>query len=361
MALYIILIIITGIIGFCMPRSKFLPIIMLVVMGYIFAFNKDNNDFDAYYQFYNSCSSVTDFINDSSSSLFFTYSVLVAKNIGLDFFQYRLIVFLIIVILLFQQLKNKVSGGVLLLSYGLIIFFFDLVQIRFAISQFLLLLGFFKLAEGRRNLFLLYLICATFFHSMNVVFAIFYFVDILRKYYSFFEKYTYYILLAILTTSVISAPIISAIQATVAMIPQFAEYEHYMEQEVRYGFLLYVVYQIMAVLLAKSSIKTLKYQTHAFTYRLLQNNFLIQIIGLLFVYPAMLNINFSRFMREFYIFNMICFAIVIFLNNKRYIISRKNYQKALLYYFVTFFLWILGETIVNGSYNTITTLVFKSL
>ena len=361
MSLYIIVLVLTGILGLYAPKNKFMVVISLLMMSYVFAFNTDNNAYDAYYNFYNYCTfDHLDYINNSPSSALFSYSVALANFIGLNFNLYRLAVFCGIFFLFFYNIGNQISSGVLLFSYGLILFFFDLVQIRFAIAEFMLLYGFLQLFNGKKYRFLIFVAISTFFHSMNVVFVVFFVLSWLEKMSFIFEKYFYCILLFILSSSIASAPIISAMQETVALIAQFDEYEHYMEQEVRYGFLLYVVYQIAGVFLARANAKCVNQETNNIVSKFVHTNYIVQMVGLLFVYPAMLNINFSRFMREFFILNVICFSVIVMYNQTSGIVNRKNYKMSVLYYMLILFVWITGEMFVNGSFNTITTMVFDS-
>lgn len=363
--IYFFLIIILGIYSFFVRRpNNVLPVVCLILMAFIFAFNTDNNDYDAYYSFYNSVKlGEADYINyNSNSSAFFSYSMAFLKSLGVNFNFYRLIMFILLILPIILLFKNKLNWGIVVSGYGMVMFFFDLVQLRFTWAEYLLFIGIFFLITGRRLWYVIFVIAGSLFHSMVLPFAFFAILPTSNKASSIFTKIAPIIIVVVVAASILGRSVIENLQNTVAAISLFDEYDRYMEQNVSYGYLLYVVYQLFNILLARFCFKHERTEADssiAFSFNKL--NYLIQIVGFLFVIPAMLNVNFSRFIRVLYLINCLNLACC-FKMNKSYIFKKSSLR---LEYFLLFVcvnvIWVVGETFANGAYPMIKERVFSSL
>lgn len=341
-------------------KYSYVTIFFTIFMSYLFAFNTQNNDYEAYLSFYNSLGSgnLTYITNNSESSPLFSYSALFFKKLGFDFNGYRLAMFVIIACMFGWRFRDRANFGVFISMFALIIFFFDLVQIRFAFSEFLVLLGLADLVQNKRIQFVIWIVIASLFHNMNLVFLLFIFIPSIENHLPIIEKYFPFIYPLLLIGSVMAEPLI-LLQQAVSSMSMFDEYSRYVEREVRYGYLIYIGYQFMNIMLAKTTYNkfTIDLIRYPFQYKMNKLNYLIQLVGILFVIPTMLNVNFSRYLRELYLMNAInlsCVLYAIDINS----VEKNDRRYYSLVAMAVIAVWLIGELYANGSYTTIRQYIF---
>lgn len=348
-------------------QNNGLALISFMLMTYIFAFNTDNNDYDAYYSFYNGLKwGVMDYITgDAETSPLFTYSGMLIKSIGFDFNFYRLLMFCSFMFLFQRTFARRATIGVLLASYGIVVFFFDLVQLRFTFAQFLFLIGVYFLSFGRRWWFVAMTIVASLFHTMMLPFLIFAFVPFKEENQAKIIKIMPYVVVGVVVASVAGKAVIVKLQHMVAYISMFDEYASKMEQTVNYGYLLYVFYQTVNIWVARDLYrhpKLLGNTSYSFSREFIRMNYMVQIIGFLFVIPAMININFSRYMRVLFLVNMIAYSVYYYAARNNLFTGNTRLRFRLILDFIGInFTWIVIESYANGAYGTIRQFVFASL
>lgn len=343
-------------------ENRFLLVISVFMLGYVFAFNTDNNDYDAYLSFYEGLRNGSmEYINNSNSSPLFSYSILLSKYLGLDFNGYRLLLFGFGVVIISIILRKSVYGY-FIAAYGLMAFFFDLVQIRLTFALFILLLGLYYLANGKKSIFLALIVISSLFHSMTIVFLTLVIIPLNDKTISFVSQKVYWVILIVFLATLVSAPIIGSMQQLVTVFSIFDEYSRYMKHETKYGYLLYFIYQTSNLIIAKYFyerfiIKVFGYEEQQ---RFLKFNLIFQAISMLFIFPAMLNVNFSRFIRISYMVNLLAFSCSGSLFSQKNIVRRDSNLWTILYLTLNG-IWLLGESFANGAYANIINLVFDSL
>ncbi len=366
-AFYFTLLVIVGVLPFLTKkRVPGLAFICFILLAIVFAFNTDNNDYEAYYSMYASIRpGQLEYITaDAETSPLFSYSMLLFKMLGLSFNFYRLFMFLLVAAVLYLLLNNRIRWELIWAGYGIVIFFFDLVQIRFAFAEFLLLISLFFLVKGKRLLFVALVLLASLFHNMILPFLLFAFVPVYEKSIQVVSKVAPYLVVIILIASIAGKSIIFQLQIIVSMLPIFDEYSNKMEQTVSYGYLLYLIYQTANFVIAKicyNNVSLITEKRYSFQKDFVYFNYMIQIIGFLFVIPAMININFGRYIRVFTVINLCNIGIFSFATT-RLLFGRRARLRALL--FAAFIslgvLWIIGESYVNGAYPDIVEAVFNS-
>ena len=253
-----------------------------------------------------------------------------------------------------------------LFVYGLIPFIYDLVQIRFFIAESLVLFAMCFLLEKKYLVFALLCVTSLYFHSMLSICFLIFFVP---RDFILSQKASKRLLLvgcALACVCLISNPVVDFIKTFVSGFSAFNEYHRYLEtSDVKLGFLLYVFYQTLNVLVAyylnaKVSNKLL---LPVWNMRLNTLNYNIQLIGVLLVVLSMININFSRFFRMLLMLNILNFSSLLYLENRCFVLGGKNDanllcmdRNRLLNAFCAIFLivgWIVGESFINQSYITI--------
>lgn len=360
--IYFLLIVAVGLLPFLKRQHSLnvLEVICFALMAFLFAFSTDTPDYEPYHDFYRFATwENIDNINSSIDSPLFSASVLMMKSIGADFNVYRLLMFLLLSFPLWLSLRGIFEFGPFIGGYGLIMFFFDLTQLRFAFAEYVLLLALFYLIKGRKMVFVTLVVVAALFHSMVIPFVLFAFIPSEGKFYDFVSKVIPYIIIGIFVASLVGRTVIETLQQTVAAISYFDEYGRYMEEAegMRYGYVLFAIYQSAHIWIARYFFRHQSLVGN-FSNKIQENfnriNYLIQMVGFLFVIPAMLNVNFSRYIRIMFIINLINICLFIYAAKKRTaFINTKEKNVMLLYFVGVNLMWVLGETMVNGSYSII--------
>lgn len=364
--IYFIIVVATGLSSFLTRKPNYtLQVICYLLLAYVFAFNTSNYDYDAYYDFYNSMGhgQMEYITNNANTSPLFSYSMFFLKGIGADYNIYRLVMFILLSMPFIVILRNKVDFGIIASGYGLVIFFFDLVQVRFIWAEYLLLIGLLFLSSGKRINYLILLAIGSLFHSMIAVFAVFAFVPTSEKVLKKLSKIAPYFIVGVLVVSVLGKSIIENLQSMVLSISIFGEYGHYLEKSVNYGYLLYVIYQTAGILQARLCYNNVNMIREAsiLPNNIIRLNYMIQIVGFLFVIPAMLDVNFSRYIRILFIINLITLSVFMWYGRKSMFKLNKIRNLMFLYFIGLNFMWFIGETFANKAYPGIKEEVFTSL
>ncbi len=335
---------------------------LCVCLVLLFSFSVNMPDYVAYKYFfdYNGDPDVI-FVNGDSSSILFSYYALLLKSIGLNYDIFRLVTFVAIACVSFFFVKNRIEIGPFLCAYALIPFVFDLAQVRFFLSEALCFWALCFLLKKNRKSFLILVCTASLIHSMNCVWLLLFFVPIDFEWDFEKNKKSWALILFFSIICFVYSPFIQFLQRITSQISLFGEYQHYMELSVRYGFLLYVGYQINNVLFASFiHYKVTKLpMIPLWNKRLDSLNYFVQITGILFIMLTMINVNFSRYFRMFFLLNALSFSSLIFLqrcgghgfNCKKDCVSNKLSNALFFVLFVG--VWLVGETCVNHSYVTI--------
>ena len=335
-------------------------------MIYIYSFNTDNNDYEAYYDLYTNIrpGKMEYITSDAESSPFFSYSMMAIKYLGVNYNMYRMLILLIFWGAFGYFFRNMIEWGILVAGYGIVVFFFDLVQVRFAFSEYLLFIALYFLVQGHRWVYCIIVFIAALFHSMILPYLVFAFLPLHEHIICRVSKTAPYIVLTILMASIVGRSVIENLQTIISMIPIFDEYSNKMEQTVSMGYLLYLIYQTANLFVAhfcfhKNSLIDVRH--YSFHKKFNQFNYMIQIVGLLFVIPAMLNINFGRFIRIMLIINLINISLFFFAIRAILFTCRTRMRLLLMGYYVSLgVLWIIGESFINGTYPYILESVFGS-
>lgn len=362
---YFSIVIIIGIIVIAKSDSKLLNLICFLLLAYVFSFNTDNNDYEAYLDFYNivEVGRINYITNDAETSPLFSISMMLGKYLNMNFDIYRLFMFIICSLGIYTVVKDKICFGPFLFAYSLIIFFFDLVQIRFAFSEFFILYGVLSFLVLEKKIpYVLCVLLASLFHSMNVIFIIFLLFPYIENKINKIEKIIPWFFMGIIVFAIAGSSIILSVQNTASKFHLFSEYNRYLEQEVRYGYILYIAYQLGNYMFARYMNYSIKYNVNQFNYqhKLSAINYLIQTTGILFIIPTMLNVNFSRYMRVLLIINLFTFCAIIFATLKKEKRFSTINRKAIFMYLVIIAMWYIGETFANGAYLNIVERVFSS-
>ena len=335
-------------------------------MAVLFSFSVDIPDYSAYKYFYdnNGVPKIL-FVNYDSSSLLFSYYAYILKFIGLNYDFFRLATLSIVCLTAYILLKNRIELGVLICAYAPCIFFFDLAQIRFFLSEFICFIAAFFLLKKNRVAFLLLLSCAIFIHSMNILWIFLLILPLDLEWNEKNLKKSLALIPCFFTVCLLSKPVIVFLQENIFRISFFSEYVNYMEVSVKFGFLLYLGYQLANVLLAIY----VHYKMLLMPYvplwhkRLNSLNYIVQIIGVSFVVMTMINVNFCRYFRMLYVLNMLNFASLIFIQEKNKILQKKiclsNKLANVIMFFLLTGIWVFGETNINHAYVSILTAVDK--
>ena len=331
-------------------------------MVVLFSFSVNIPDYSAYKYFYDNNGDIKLlFINGETSSVVFSYYALFFKNLGLNYDFFRLITFSVISIISFLFLKNKIEVGLLVCAYALVPFFFDMCQVRFFLSEIFCFWAIYALTYNRRVFFFILIGLATYIHSMNVLWLLVYFIPLNLEWTPKTLKKSFVTIGVFFLLLFASAPLIGYLQNIVSWFVFFNEYSRYMEMSVRYGYLLYVGYQIINVIVAVSLLlDVLQLKTIGLWQKKITTlNYFVQIFGILFIILTMMNVNFSRYFRMLFILNALAFSAVSFSRNqsgfinKTIIEKRSNQVMNAILYSLMIGIWLFGEIKVNGSFVNI--------
>lgn len=145
-------------------ESKKIIIFSIITLIILFVGNTYNTDYLAYEAIFT--------YNDFNSIEFgFEVLVKIAKTLGLSFFGFKLILtVLIILLLLFITLKLKVNISGFIFLYTSIQFFIDMVQIRNTISSLFIIISLYFALKKEVRLSMLLIIIASLFHTISLMY-----------------------------------------------------------------------------------------------------------------------------------------------------------------------------------------------
>lgn len=333
---------------------------------YMFSFSVGNPDYPAYKFFYETISAgKVSYINGDASSAFFSYINLLFNKLGFDFNQFRLSLIFSIFLTFFILFRNKIEMGVFLVCYAPVLFFFEMVQIRFFLAVFFCLLALYNLLFERKIVFLLLMLCGIYFHSMVIVCFALVLLPRNRIISKKTMKICFVIVLLLFSLLSFSSSLIPFLQKIIGNVAMMNEYNRYLDVSVHNGYLLYVGYQLIGLLLAfYTNNMVLKQKCiPLWNFRLNSINFNVQVLGVFFIIFMMINPNFSRYFRMFYVLNVINFSSLVFLENNlcttcsihdffKCARNRNRYMNIFLL-FLLIVTWWIGESFINHSYVTI--------
>lgn len=162
----------------CAAKNKKYNTLLLVLTGIFFVFmfsgNSSSGDIPNYLYFFHNSSGI---MQTSPISGFFYGIMALANNVGLNFFQFKIIIAVIIYILYFCFLsKFQCNMHYVVLFYMLHLFFFDVEQIRNALAIAIFLQGLVPLLKNEGNWkgkYILFTLLASLIHISFIVYLVF--------------------------------------------------------------------------------------------------------------------------------------------------------------------------------------------
>ena len=307
--IFFALAIINTLCGLCKRNEKILYYSALAVIFIFMTFNCMGPDIGEYFSAYDSAldlSGTSAYSGHMESG--YVLIMYVCKKIGLDFFSFRTIISIICFFLFSNTIKYyKVNGNLIVGLYMTYLFFFDTIQLRNCIVEFLLLFATRYLL--RKSLlstlkYILIIVVASMFH----VAALFGLPLLLVK---FLRKESHYRVIIIL-----SALLFVACMAMQSSLPKLANWllqfigrgSSYLEINVEIGYLVVLILHLMGLIplyLLKGSIENNRLAKSQVTFILRINIILCLFIPLLFF-----NSNFYRLYRNYILLTYIGLALI---------------------------------------------------
>lgn len=360
-------------------RGKLFPVALVVaVMTIIYAFCVDVSDLGYYHSFYDTISyDNIIYINFNASSVVFSYIFCFLKQLGLSFAAAKAVLFGVLMIASLVSLNKQTDISFMVIFYAVIIFFFDVVQMRFFVAEMLLLIGLHFLLENKRVAFIICILLIAYTHTMLAIFGLLILIPTKKVISRRKAKMLFGLSFLLIIFGALNGGIIELFQQIVSSIEIFSEYAGYMVLKVRNGYILYIIYQVANIVLAYHLNKIMNdnaesIERDSLIYRFNNLNYNVQIIGILFVIATMVDINFSRYFRIFTIINLLTLGVY---KRERYnsmvdyeinseqpkfgvIRLDKDEEFELIIFIIIVVMWFIGETYINHSMSNIAEKVF---
>lgn len=174
LGMYIVIIILNLIMACHNKKSHLIMILTGVFFVFMFAGNSSSGDIPNYLVNYSDPDAM---IKVSPLSGLFYFSMKIAKNAGMNFFQYKIVLGIIIYLLYYIFISSfRASPHYIVLFYSFHLFFFDVEQIRNALALSVYLLGLIPLLKNDKNKikkYIVFTLIASAIHISFIAYLIF--------------------------------------------------------------------------------------------------------------------------------------------------------------------------------------------
>ena len=305
---YIIFYILAGlniISGIKKKRSNALYVVALFVVFVLMTFNYRGPDIGAYIKTYNSVGNAHNVKSAHESTYMeygYTFLMFCANRIGLDFFAFRIILTFVCLSFFVSTVRYyKVNPNFIIGLYMVYLFFFDTIQIRNCISQFIILFATRYLFSKTKLSIVKYIACVAIASSIHVLALVYLSLLLVRLTRSrSFYQCVCVLAAALFVVCVLIRPLLPQILSYISKLLNRGE--SYLHSELRFSYLavmglhvvgllpLYVYGRNICDTQARRRINTILY---------------IEIIMGVFLPFAFINSNFNRIFRNILILDTI--------------------------------------------------------
>ncbi|MDE6075131.1 MAG: EpsG family protein [Clostridia bacterium] len=277
-------------------------------------FNCDGPDFNAYRSTY-------DIIGNAKADVYhatymewgYTTLMILGNKIGLDFFAFRIILSFICLWLFCSTIKHyKANGNLIIGLYMIYLFFFDTIQIRNCISQFIILFATRFLFKKSWVATLKYIVCvavAAGFHTISWVYLSFLLIKLSNK-KSFYRNLSIFAG-ALFVVSVLIKPVLPQIVNYVVKL--IGHGEGYLQGSIFIGYWIVLAIHLIGMIplyVFRNGVKDKAALAN------IDNILKVNIVLCLFLPLTLLNNNFNRIFRNNMILTQIGLVLMFARSNK---------------------------------------------
>ncbi|MDE6666802.1 MAG: EpsG family protein [Clostridia bacterium] len=243
----------------------------------------------------------------------YTSLMILGNKIGLNFFAFRIILSFICLSLFCSSIKYyKANGNLIIGLYMLYLFFFDAIQLRNCISQFIILFATRYLSKKSWGSTLKYILCvviAAGFHKISWLYITFLLINVSQK--EKFFKNLFVFVIALFLLCVIAKPVFLQLVNMAAGI--IGHGSNYLHGTIAYGFWIVLALHLIGIIplyLFKNGVKDDGVRAN------IEIIIKLNIILCLFLPLTLLNNNFNRIFRNNMILTQIGVALMYSHSNK---------------------------------------------
>ncbi len=295
-------------------KSKILYGFSILIIFVLMTFNFEGPDVVVYRLAYDIVGNTTgDPYKTTYMEWGYTSLMILSNKIGFDFFAFRIILSFACLLLFNSSIRYyKVNGNLIIGLYMMYLFFFDTIQLRNCISQFIILFSTRFLLNKSWGATLKYLLCvvvAASFHTISWVYLSFLIVKVSRKELFFKNLFLFSVVLFLLCIA--TKPVFQQVVKNISIF--IGHGSSYFQGNVEYGYWIVFAIHLIGIVplyLFKKYVKNIAVRDNI--------NFImnINIILCLFLPLALLNNNFNRILRNNMILTQIALALM-YVNSKK--------------------------------------------
>lgn len=339
---YCILLIINYLFALFRKQSKIVSVVSVAFIGFLFVGNSSNPDLLNYIRYYENVI-YSGFQSENILEVGYWLINKLANYIGLDFFQFKLVIFIVCSLLIRRTvIRYCMNYNLLVAFYMTYAMFMDIIQIRNFIALSLFIFAFPYLLDGTKNIkrYLLIIAFATLIHSSAVIYFIFLLIRLKnRKLLIRMGTFLSVLFVLFILANNNKMPFAELLLSSISD----ARFERYLTAQTRWGFLIPLFLQIINFvmvsflrkhLLMKEQIQNEK-KWHDFINSVYFANSLLFIITPLF----MMTITFYRIPRNMIILNLMLASI----GNQVFKVDGKWRWMAILLMIINILSWYLVD------------------
>jgi len=295
--------------GIKKKNSKVLYVLALLIIFLLMTFNSDGPDIYNYFEAYDTwIDSEGKIVKAGYMEWGYTFLMACFKGAGLDFISFRIVLTIVCLLLFTNTIKYyKANGNLVLGFYMTYLFFFDTIQLRNCVMQFILLFAsryLFQKSFSSTVKYLLFILIAS---SVHIV-ALFNLLFLIIK---FSDKKSYYKNICLIATGLFLICIV--IQP---YLPQIANWllqfikrgSSYLEINVKLGYLVILVLHLIGLVALCAFRGAVKSNGEAKAN--IDNIIKVNIVLCLFMPLMFINSNFYRIFRNNIILTMIGLTLI---------------------------------------------------
>ncbi len=336
------------IIGVCRKQNVFCYMTAFVIIFMIMTFNYDGADVKSYISTYDNLFDTSGQIVESHMEKGYLLLMYICRKLGMSFFSFRIVVSIISLSLFANILRYfKVNRNLILGFYMIYLFYFDVIQIRNCIAQFIILFSIRFLLDATRRYsiikFLIGIFIAASFHSI----ALFYLPLLVIKFIKN-EAFFKFVFIASLLLFLAACTFHSYVPIIANWLLSFIKRgSSYLDADVNLGhlvvFCIYAFTGISLNIVRKKSVKGSP------TRRQLDGIVKIHIILSLYLSLLLLDSNFYRIVRNVLILSMIGIAL-------HYKSKQSNQSKSVMAFSMLLLInlaWIVRDLILKNTLDAV--------
>lgn len=343
--------------GIRKKKSNVLYAIALVVIFVIMTFNYDGPDIEAYrltYELVGNANNLHGAISATYMENGYAFLMFCANRIGLDFYAFRIILTIVCLTLFVSIIKfYKVNPNFIIGLYMAYVFFFDTIQLRNFIIQFIILFATRYLFDKSAKSMLKYLICivvAASIHTLSWLFLSLLLIRFVKTKVGYQRIFAMAASLFVLC--MIMRPVLPQVVDILAKILKRGS--GYFSGTLRFNYLVVMVLHMFGIIPLYLYRKNI---TNKESKQKVTAILRIQIIMGLFLPLCFINSNFNRIFRNILIFDTIGLTL-LYQNLKK---NTESNDVTLMFQLILVFGWLATDLFRNRDVNLINSVIEYNL